>query len=276
MYHAGVPPLELLWSVFRAVTALLLLFHIVFVLALFVRRNDIVDAVWGIGFVVIAAVTFPVERAGILQWAVATMTCLWAVRLAAYILYRTHGQPEDYRYRQWREQWGKWWPLYTYVYVFLLQGALMPFVALPVIVANSALVNPVWTASWPLVIGVVLWTVGFVCETVADWQMTMFRKNRQPGQILSTGLWRYSRHPNYFGESLMWWGMAAAVCGHSFTVGGELAAWSMLAFVGPVLITFLLLRVSGVPLLERKYKQNPVYQEYVRRTSTFIPWFPKR
>ncbi len=110
-----MPPLELLWSVFRAVTALLLLFHIVFVLALFVRRNDIVDAVWGIGFVVIAAVTFPVERAGILQWAVATMTCLWAVRLSAYILYRTHGQPEDYRYRQWREQWGKWWPLYTYV-----------------------------------------------------------------------------------------------------------------------------------------------------------------
>ncbi|MFM7225179.1 MAG: DUF1295 domain-containing protein [Actinomycetota bacterium] len=232
------------------------------------RDASIVDPVWPLGFVITAWVTVartdgdPTRR-----WIVVAMVTIWGLRLAAHLVWRRRGgDGEDFRYRAMRRHWGARFWLVSLVTVFALQGVLMWTVALPV---QLALRGTDATPTVLLGLAVAFWVVGFGFETVGDAQLTRFRNDpASAGRVLDTGLWRYTRHPNYFGDACVWWGIALAALG---------APAGPIGLVGAAVMTVLLRRVSGVTLLERSLVQRrPGYDEYVRRTSAFVPPPPKR
>jgi steroid 5-alpha reductase family enzyme len=200
-----------------------------FVLALLLRRNDIADIAWGTVFIVaLMAAAFGSDSWGIRSLVVLTLVTLWGTRLAGHIFLRNRGKPEDFRYRTWREEWGRHWAVRSYLQVFLLQGLLALIICLPALVSirhGAVPLNPVDG------LGIVMWLCGFLFESVGDRQLAAFKSSTENrGKIMQTGLWRYTRHPNYFGEVLQWWGlyvMALSVPRGSLT------------FIGPALITFL-------------------------------------
>lgn len=237
-----------------------------YVIAMAAKRNDLVDIAWGLGFAMIALYTFVRSEMQPLNLLATVMTLAWGIRLSTYIGIRNAGKKEDFRYESMREQWGKhaWWK--SYVTVFLLQGCLMLVIAAPIIRINHANLSP--NVSMVAKTGIAIWAIGFLWEAVADLQMYFFKRDpNNKGKILREGLWRYSRHPNYFGEMLVWWGMFVVALSMQ---GG----W--LTIIGPLTITVLLLRVSGVPMLEKKYEDNPEYREYVDETNAIVPRFPKK
>ncbi|TNV82824.1 hypothetical protein FGO68_gene15929 [Halteria grandinella] len=197
------------------------------------------------------------------------LVLIWGVRLSLHIGLR-HTGVEDFRYqdmrRRWSQQGGQAWVyLMGYLKVFILQAAFS-------IIINAATLFVILHAknqsiSIMDIPGVALFTIGFLTEVIADYQLQRFRDNKQPGTILTTGLWRYSRHPNYFGEALLWWGL--------YLLSVTTHPSGCLYFFSPLIITLLLRYVSGVPLLEKHFKNNPAFQEYMKQTSIFIPSFPK-
>ena len=237
-------------------------------ISVLLKNAGVADIFWGFGFGLIACLTFVMgngypPRAILL----AVLASIWGLRLALHIWARSIGEPEDRRYKALREKEGeRFW--YSSLYkVFWLQGVLLWVISL-VLQAGGASASPdQWT--WHDVLGVFLWMVGLVFETTADWQLTQFKKNPlNKEKVMNRGLWKYSRHPNYFGESLIWWG---------FFVVALSSPSSWWTIIGPVTITFLLIRVSGVQLLERTIqKRRPHYDTYIRNTSAFFPWFPKK
>lgn len=237
-----------------------------FAVALRRKDNSVADIGWGIGFLVVWAVTFLLEPGGTpLQLLAGGLVSVWGLRLSAHVFLRNRGRGEDFRYAQWRRRWGRTFILRSYLQVFLLQGIFLGLIATPVVLINRA---PSAAIGGPAVAGGVIWLAGFVFEAVGDGQLKRFR--REPanrGRIMTRGLWRLSRHPNYFGESLMWWGLA--VLGLSVPGG-----W--IGLVSPLVLTFLLTKVSGIPLLEKKYRGNPEFEEYARRTNAFVPGPAKR
>lgn len=227
----------------------------------------LVDIQWAVGFGLVAWMG-AVWGQGELERRVlvAVLVSLWSARLAWHLARRSWGQPEDPRYRAMRERHGAafaWKSLYL---VFWLQGLLLLVVATPIFLAQGVAAGRS-LGGWELV-GSLLWLAGWSIEAVADRQLQRFRNDpSRRGGVLATGLWRYSRHPNYFGEALLWWGIGLAAVPVS---GG---AWGL---VGPALLTLLLLRVSGVTLLEAELRaRKPAYADYVRRTSAFLPWPPR-
>jgi steroid 5-alpha reductase family enzyme len=229
---------------------------------------SIVDIAWGPGFALVGAIAALVgEGAPARRWLVAGLAALWGLRLGAYLAWRNHGRGEDWRYRAMRAHHGdafRWKSAYI---VFGLQGALLWFISLPLQVAAAAR-EP--AALGPLdLAGVALFALGFAFEAVGDWQLARFKADPgNAGRVMDRGLWRYTRHPNYFGDACVWWGLYAIAAA---TPGGWLTVLS------PALMTFLLLRVSGVALLERGLsKRRPDYADYVRRTSAFLPLPPRR
>jgi steroid 5-alpha reductase family enzyme len=242
-----------------------------FIVACLKARNDVADIAWGPGFVV--GSWFCAFRSGGLSTHAMILICfvaIWALRLSIYIFLRNRGKNEDFRYRKWREEWGKYFFVRSFFQVFILQGFFLWIIGVPVwlIVLATRLSNVDFNFDALLIIGMLIWMFGFLFETIADFQMAQFkRKKVSPHSIMTRGLWRYSRHPNYFGECLLWWGI------YLFCVGGGGPYWTA---IGPIVLTFLLLKVSGVPMLENKYKQSQEYQEYQNSTSAFIPWIPKR
>lgn len=245
--------------------AVFIFMNLMFVVAFLIKDNSIVDIGWGLGFIIIGCVGLLRHGQGTLQWLTFALVVLWGVRLASYILIRNRGKGEDFRYAAWRKEWGSSVVWRSYLQVFTLQGLFMLVIASPLHVLFSTDESPL---GWHVWIGVLLWCIGFYFEAVGDAQMMAFKNNPvNKGKIMSSGLWRYTRHPNYFGEAMLWWGIGL--------VAASGPIWYA-AFIGPVVLTFLLLRVSGVTMLERKYEGNPNYAEYVRQTSTFLPWWPKR
>ena len=246
--------------------AVLLYMTVWFLLALWRRRNDLADIAWGGGFIA-AALTAVLLQTGLASRArlVVLLVILWGLRLAVHIGLRNLGKGEDERYRKWREEWGRHWLLRSYLQVFLLQGFLLYLISLPVIWTILAKPSP-WTGLDA--IGLAVWIVGFFFEAVGDFQLARFKKDPvHRGKIIQQGLWRYSRHPNYFGEVTLWWGIYLLALS---TPGG----W--MTIIGPLTITFLILKVSGIPLLEKKYVNNAAFQEYARRTSVFFPLPPRK
>lgn len=237
-----------------------------FLLALILKDNSIVDVFWGPGFILVAALSLALgPKAGMRPWLVTALVVIWGARLATHILVRRKGKGEDFRYAKWRRDWGRWFVPRSYAQVFLLQGVLLLVIAYPVIRANFAFAPGL--RAWDAV-GAAVWALGFFFEAAADFQLERFKlRPENRGRIMTTGVWRYSRHPNYFGEATMWWGIYLISLG----VPG---AWP--GIVSPVLITFMLAKVSGVPMLEKKYADDPEFQAYARRTSGFLPWFPRR
>lgn len=231
------------------------------------RDASIVDVYWGPGFAWIAAVAAAVgsggDRArGALSLA---LVALWGLRLGAYLFWRNHGAGEDYRYQAMRRRHGERFGRVSLVTVFGLQGVLAWIVSLPVQVVHFSPGGPLGAVD---ALGALLFAIGLGFESIGDWQLARFKADPQSaGQVMDRGLWRYTRHPNYFGDALVWWGL--------FAIAWPTAAgpWTLPA---PLLMSFLLLRVSGVPLLERGLrKRRPGYTDYATRTSAFIPLPPR-
>jgi steroid 5-alpha reductase family enzyme len=237
-----------------------------FFVSLKLKKNDVADVAWGGGFIV-AALTALAFQAGITPRAVlvTTLVIIWGLRLSRHIFLRSRGKPEDARYRKWREQWGRHVVLRSFLQVFLLQGILILIISLPVMMVNAADQTPFTALDY---IGVFVWLTGFLFEVIADHQLARFKQDRaNKGLIIQTGLWKYSRHPNYFGEVLLWWGIYLIALGvHS--------GWASL--IGPLTISVLILKVSGIPLLEEHYRGNPAFEDYKRRTSAFMPLPPRK
>jgi steroid 5-alpha reductase family enzyme len=252
---------------FAILGTVLTLYVLLWVGSLMFKDASIVDRFWGISFLVIASAASAASdgfesRARL----VTLLVSLWGLRLSFYITVRNLGAGEDYRYRAMRRRWGKQFPLASLFTVFLLQGVIAWIVSLPVqaaIAADSPAHLTVLDA-----LGIVVWSAGFLFESIADWQLASFKDDpRNRGRLMDRGLWRYTRHPNYFGDAVQWWGLwlFAAATGATWTA------------IGPLVMTYLLLRVSGVALLERRLQTSkPGYEDYRRRTSAFIPMKPSR
>ena len=249
-----------------AAFTLVLYMTAVFLLALRLKDNSIVDIAYGPAF--IAAVSSAVLMHGASHprfLFLYFMVSVWALRLAVHLFIRHRGRGEDFRYRKWREEWGRFFVIRSFLQIYMLQGAVVLVVASP---ALAVAANPGRGPGFLGTIGFGIWAVGMFFESVGDWQLLRFKKNPgNKGKIITTGLWRYTRHPNYFGECILWWGVYLAALGSG-------AAWWTIA--SPLTINFLLLFVSGIPMLERKYEGDPEFEEYRRKTSPLIPWFPKR
>lgn len=241
---------------FFTATVSLLIFILTFLLAVTIRNNSIVDVVWGLGFVAIAWTTYYLTNGSLL---VPILVTLWGLRLATHILLRNWGRGEDFRYAKWRTDWGKWWVVRSFFQIYLLQWFLMQLVSLPILLA----VTPVPLSPLITALALLIWGLGFFFETVGDYQLTLFKKNlKNKGKLMTTGLWSLTRHPNYFGEATLWWGIALLA---------YFKTNSLLAFVGPLTIDFLLFYVSGIPLLEAKYKGRKDWEVYKRKTPAFFP-----
>ena len=240
---------------------------VVWGVSLKLRDSSIMDIAWGPGFMLVGAVAWGVEHP--LGWRPAVLGALvmiWAVRLAEHIRVRNHARGEDPRYAAWRAEAGKAWWWRSWFKVFALQAVILWLVSAPIQAVLSK-GGPLSVTGWDIA-ALVLWVIGFLFEAVADWQLLMHRRDhRNRGRIMDRGLWRYSRHPNYFGETVLWCGYALV----AFSVPG---GWMTVA--GPVLMIWLILRVSGVTMLERFMKSSrPGYAAYAQRTPAFFPWFPK-
>jgi steroid 5-alpha reductase family enzyme len=228
------------------------------------RDVSIVDSMWSIFFLAGALVylwTTPGSNARDLL--IVTLVSIWALRLAGYLTWRNWGEPEDHRYRKIRANNEPNFAFKSLYLVFALQALLAWIVSLPLLAALAS-DRPL---GWLDVAGVALWAFGFLFETIADWQLARFkRKAINRGRVLSTGLWRYTRHPNYFGEFCVWWGFYLMA----------LAAGGWWAIVAPLAMSFLLLKVSGVAMLEKDIgARRPAYRDYIARTNAFFPWFPR-
>lgn len=239
---------------------------IVFLLALKKKDNSIVDIAWGLGFVGVAILTFFLKEGWTTrQILVSGLVFIWGTRLAIHIAIRNKGKGEDFRYAKWRKEWGRWFLLRSYFQVFMLQGVFLLVISLPIVFVNFSDGPGLSLTDF---LGVGVWGVGFIFEAVGDYQLKRFKKRPEnKGKIITTGLWKYTRHPNYFGEVAIWWGiflLALPVKNGWF------------AILCPLLITFLLLRVSGVTMLEKKYAGNAEFEAYAKKTNAFFPWFPKK
>lgn len=253
---------------FYLILAIILFLYINFwfLISLIRKRNDVADEAWGLGFVLLAWSALIISGNLTLQnLLVNILVSIWGIRLFAHIHSRHKGKDEDGRYKVWRNSWGKWFLIRSYVQVFILQGIFLFIISIPVMFINK---NANFDFNFIYIIGLMVWLFGFLFEAIADKQLSIFIKNPiNKGKIMNQGLWKYSRHPNYFGEVTLWWGIwiiALNIPNGIYTI------------VGPLTISFLIIFVSGIPLLEKKYKGRPDFEEYKKKTSVFIPLPPQK
>lgn len=255
------------WSALAIVVVMLA----TWLVSLPLRNASIVDPVWSLGFVVVGWVAFishhqhvDAVRTGVLL----AFVTIWGVRLSLHLFIRNVGHGEDYRYKAMRKKHGaKFWHVSLRT-VFSVQGVLMWIVSLPLQFGIGTSTKTSWWVL-PLVLGAIVWLIGFGFESIGDAQLKAFKADpASAGQVMDRGLWRYTRHPNYFGDATVWWGI--------FLVSLGAGGWAWLGVIGPVVMTTLLRRVSGVTLLEKSLvKRRPGYEDYVRRTSPFLPRPPR-
>jgi steroid 5-alpha reductase family enzyme len=252
----------------QAFAVIMLMMTLLWIVSVIKKNVSIVDLFWGFGFVLVSVFYFlNIDGYSLRKIIVMSLVAAWGFRLSIYITWRNYGKGEDFRYRQFRQNYGEkryWW--ISFFQTFLLQGILMWLISAPLLGAqyygqNTALNFLDWT-------GIIFWIIGIAFEAGGDWQLAVFKANpANKGKVIDTGFWRYTRHPNYFGDSSVWWGFGF-LC---------LAAGSWLPVLGSLLMTVMIIKVSGVFLLEKSLKeQKPQYKEYIEKTSSFIPWFPKK
>ena len=252
---------------FQAAFIILVLVTLLWIWSVFIKNVSIVDIFWGVGFVVVNA--FYVLNSGELharKIMILTLVSIWGLRLALYLASRNIGKGEDFRYQEFRKNYGPeryWW--FSFFQTFLLQGVLI------MIISITLLGVSVGDSSGDLglldYIGIGVWLVGFAFEAGGDYQLAVFKKNAEnKGKVLDTGFWKYTRHPNYFGDAAVWWAYAIF----------SIAAGSYWQIIGALIMTVLIIKVSGVSLLEKTLKESkPQYRDYIQRTNSFFPWFPK-
>ncbi len=236
-----------------------------FAISVILKRNDIADIAWGLGFIFLSWISLILSQN--IYWRsllICILVTLWGIRLAVHIFLRNRNKKEDFRYLEWRKQWGKWFYIRSYFQVFILQGILLYIILLPVLFINKGIESNLTIID---ILGVITWFIGFFFEAVGDWQLAVFIKNpANQGKILQTGLWKYTRHPNYFGEVTQWWGI--------FLIALAIPnAW--ITTISPITITCLILFISGIPLLENKFKGHDDFEDYKKRTSIFSTTFKK-
>jgi len=246
---------------------LVLFFTGVYVLALWRNDYSTVDVFWGMAQVVlVSALIITLDDLSFSHYIFYGAILLWGLRLSWYLYRRNWHKPEDFRYQAMRKKWVKAEKLQAYLKVFLLQSGfafLMGFTAM-------SLGNEPFRYLGVFIVGLGIFSLGWVFETLADEQMMAFKARKKPGEIMTTGVWKLSRHPNYFGEVTAWWGIGLMALAHA-------SDWvdGLLFLVSPLIITYLLLGLSGIPLLEKKYENDPAYQAYKKNTRAFFP-FPKK
>jgi steroid 5-alpha reductase family enzyme len=242
------------------------LMSVVWLLSLYRRDASIIDPFWGLGFVAVSLVAYGLNSPATPRTTLlVALTSLWGIRLSVYLLWRNAGHGEDRRYQAMRAMHGPrfWWiSLFT---VFLLQALILWFVSWPIQVACFEREST--PLGWLDLVGGLIWLVGFLFETVGDWQLALFKAKREnAGRVMDRGLWRFTRHPNYFGDCCVWWGL--------YLIGAAGGAWWTL--LSPLAMTLLLLKVSGVSLLEKTITdRRPDYAEYQARTNAFFPGPPR-
>jgi len=255
-------------AMLAAAITIVVLMLTTWVVSVVIKNASIVDIVWGLGFVLVAwTVRIATDQGDdARQWLLVAMTSVWGLRLAIYLFRRNHGNGEDWRYRAMRRKFGERFARVSLYSVYGLQGLLMFVVSLPVQLGQA---DPSPGIGALAIVGVALWAVGLFFEAVGDTQLTRFKRDpASAGKVMNTGLWRYTRHPNYFGDACVWWGIGLVA---AETGAG---AWGLL---GSLVMTVLLRRVSGVVLLERSLvKRREGYAEYVATTSPFVPRPPRR
>ena len=253
---------------FEGALLIISLLTILWLISVFIKNVSIVDIFWGLGFLFInlyyflASDEFYTRKIILL-----VLVTLWALRLSIYLAWRNIGKGEDYRYQEFRKKYGEeryWWV--SFFQVFLLQGILIVLVSLPLLATNFETQNDYLNLFDYLAI--LFWVIGFIFESVGDYQLSKFKMNpNNKGKVLNTGLWKYTRHPNYFGDTMVWWAYAI------FSIVSQ-NYWS---FIGSIIMTLLIVKVSGVALLEKSLKDKKLeYLEYIRKTNSFFPWFPKK
>ncbi len=252
----------------QASLIIFVLVTLLWIISVIIKNVSIVDLFWGVGFVIVNFVYFfGTGDVSVRKILLLALVSIWGLRLSIYLAWRNIGKGEDFRYRQFRQNYGPkryWW--FSYFQVFLLQGILMMIVSLTLLGANTG--TQPEKLIWADYLGIAVWLTGFMFEAGGDFQLARFKNNpKNKGKVLSTGFWKYTRHPNYFGDSCVWWSFAIF----------SIASGNYWQIVGSVLMTFLIIKVSGVSLLERSLNdQKPQYREYIQKTSAFLPWFPKK
>lgn len=236
--------------------------------SVFIKNVSIVDLFWGFGFVLVNA--YYVFMSGELyarNILILALVSIWGMRLTIYLAWRNIGKGEDFRYQEFRRKYGPkryWW--FSFFQTFLLQGVLIMIVSLPLLGVNLG------TGSGDLnvldYLGIIIWLIGFAFEAGGDFQLARFKQDdANKGKVLDTGFWKYTRHPNYFGDSAVWWAYAIF----------SIASGSYWQIIGSVVMTLLIIKVSGVALLEKTLNDTkPQYKDYIQKTNSFFPWFPKK
>ncbi|MCK9422304.1 MAG: DUF1295 domain-containing protein [Bacteroidales bacterium] len=234
---------------------------LIFIVAQIKKNNSIADTFWGIGFILVAL--YSVVQSGeidLRKIIVCTLVLLWGMRLSHHIMMRNMGNGEDSRYKNWRNTW-KFFHIRSFFQIFMLQGLFMLVISYPVWFINFNSGGPI--GFWDF-LGLVFFGTGFITETMADYQLTEFKKDQaNEGRLFTTGMWSISRHPNYFGECLVWLGLSM------YALNLPLGWYTL---ISPIIITLLLRFVSGVPLVEKKYENRPGWGEYKAKTAALIPF----
>lgn len=232
------------------------------------RNVTIVDSLWGMGFVIVAWLTFSMSDGyQYRKLLIAILVTLWGLRLSIYLSWRNWGKGEDPRYGSWREKSGERFWLDSLFKVFILQALFLW--AISVAVQIGQLASTPAGLTWLDGLGVIVWLGGFIFESLGDWQLARFKSDSaNSGRVMDRGLWAYTRHPNYFGEFLVWWGIFL------ITLSTPNSWWTIMS---PIIVTAVLLKMTGIPLTEQELVKNrPGYSEYVQRTSAFVPWLPAK
>ncbi len=253
-------------QIIYAIISVAILMHLAFFLALYLKNNSIIDIFWGLGFALVALVTFFTSDDFNARKVVATvLVCIWGFRLTIHIFLRNKGKAEDFRYANWGKNWGKNFVIRSYLQIFILQGILMLPIASSIVLINTY--GGLQKLNLVDFIGISIWLFGFYFEVRGDFELTKFVNKKKAGKvskdaIMKSGLWKYSRHPNYFGEATLWWGLFLIALSVDF---------GYVALISPLLIDFLLIKVSGIPMLEKKYDKNKEYQKYKKHVRALIP-----
>ena len=253
---------------YQASFLIFILVTILWIWSVYLKDVSIVDIFWGLGFVILNI--FYVFNSGDLnsrKILLLVLVSVWGLRLSIYLAYRNIGKGEDFRYQEFRRKFGPkryWW--FSYFQAFLLQGALMILISITLL--GMSFTSQLKTLSTLDYIGIGIWLIGFIFEAGGDYQLMRFKKNtNNKGNVLTTGFWKYTRHPNYFGDAAVWWSYAI----FSISAG---AYWQV---IGSILMTLLIINISGVTLLEKSLKQTKTaYSDYIDKTSSFFPWFQKK
>ncbi|UCC20500.1 MAG: DUF1295 domain-containing protein [Promethearchaeota archaeon] len=260
-------------------SALFLLGYLIiaFIIGTIKKNNGLMDVFYGPGYFVVALTSLVLYFMlngflNIRQIIVTSLVFIWALRLGTYVFIRNRGKPEDYRYQAMRKRWKTNIVLKSLIRVYIFQGVVIFIVAFPVwfvnMSNNSPLISLIDFSGITLWLGAIIWIIGFLFETFGDYQLYKFKKDpNNKGQVMDQGLWKYTQHPNYFGEVTQWWGIFIIALAVPF---------GFISVVGPIFITYMIIKVSGIRLLNYRYKDDDKYADYKRRTSQFFPWFPKK